>query len=91
MSKFSTFLTRYLYLSGGAGIGTSIAGSAYLANMYFKEATTIQQKLIDTTIGAITGASTGFVVGTMGTITAPIIVPTLCIHLILDKLKPRNS
>ena len=90
-SRLSTFLTRYFFFAGAAGVGTSIAGGAYVADWFYKDATTLQDKIIDTTIGAITGASTGFIVGTMGTITAPIIIPTICANLIIDKLRTNNQ
>lgn len=87
MSRFSNFLTKYLYLTGSVGVGTSITGGIYCANKFYEESITLQDKIIDTTVGAICGASTGFIVGTMGTITAPIIIPTLCGNLILDRVQ----
>ena len=90
-SRLSTYLTRYLFLAGGAGVGTSITGSVYVANMLSKDATTLQDKIVDTTVGAIAGASTGFIIGTMGTITAPIVIPTICANIIMDKLRSSNN
>jgi len=89
MSRFSNFLTKYLYLTGSVGVCTSFTSGIYVANKFYEESVTLQDKVISTTIGAIGGASTGFILGTMGTITAPIIIPTLCANLILDKV--RNS
>jgi hypothetical protein len=89
MSRFSNFLTKYLYLTGRVGVCTSFTSGIYVGNKFYEESVTLQDKVISTTIGAIEGASTGFILGTMGTITAPIIIPTLCANLVLDKV--RNS